>query len=112
MTTAMKEMKFEEKAIVEDAPHLKNYLEKYKGCKIAVIGARYNYRGILSVVGETFFVLSNATAVEQTGPSDRSEPSVEDAIGSSVLIPFEAFECICQPNWSKAPLPGEDDFQM
>ena len=78
--------------------------EDLVGQQIAVLCARYNYRGVLSVVGEDHLVLAQARAVETSGPSAGTAPTTEDRIGSSVFIPFSAIELVYQPNWAFAPL--------
>ena len=80
---------------------------QYIGQKVAVMAARYQYRGVLSEVGEDYIVLSNACSVETSGRSSADRVEVEDAIGGSITIMNGAIELLYQPNWSKAPLPGE-----
>jgi hypothetical protein len=78
----------------------KNYL----GQPCAVLCARFNYRGILVHVGSDHVVLAQARAVESSGVSSGASPSVEDVIGSSVVIMINAIELVYQPNWCFAPL--------
>jgi hypothetical protein len=82
-------------------------LKKFVGQKIAVICARYQYRGILSIVAEDCIVIANATAVETSGISSAAAPQVEDNIGSSIVIKNDAIELVYQPNWCNAKLPSE-----
>ena len=77
------------------------------GQKVAVLCARYHYRGILSVVTKDCLVLANAASVEVSGPSSAEHPQTEDPINGSVTIKNDAIEILWQPNWLKAPLPGE-----
>jgi hypothetical protein len=83
---------------------MKDALQMYIGQPLAILCARFNYRGILSVVGEDYVVLAKARAVESSGASSQERPSNEDAIGSSVIISLNAVELIYQPNWCMAPL--------
>ena len=83
---------------------MKDALQMYLGQPLAILCARFNYRGLLSVVGEDYVVLAKARAVESSGASSQERPSNEDAIGSSVIISLNAVELIYQPNWCMAPL--------
>ncbi len=83
---------------------MKDALNMYVGQPLAVLCARFNYRGILSVVGDDFLVLAQARAVESSGASSQERPSNEDPIGSSVIISLNAVELIYQPRWCMAPL--------
>ena len=78
---------------------MKDALQMYIGQPLAILCARFNYRGILSVVGEDFVVLAKARAVESSGASSQERPSNEDPIGSSVIISLNAVELIYQPAW-------------
>jgi hypothetical protein len=86
------------------AQTMKDALQAYVGQPLAILCARFNYRGILSTVGEDFVVLAQARAVESSGASSQERPSNEDPIGSSVVISLNAVELIYQPNWCMAPL--------
>lgn len=86
------------------AESMKDVVKSYVGQPIAVLCARFNYRGVLSTVGEDFLVLAQARAVESSGASSQERPSNEDPIGSSVVISLNAVELIYQPNWCFAPL--------
>jgi hypothetical protein len=74
-------------------------LQDYIGQPIAVLCARFNYRGILSKVTDDCVVLAQARAVESSGASSSDRPNSEDPIGSSVVISLNAVELIYQPNW-------------
>ena len=78
---------------------MKDALQMYIGQPLAILCARFNYRGILSSVGEDFVVLAQARAVESSGASSQERPSNEDPIGSSVIISTNAIELIYQPTW-------------
>jgi hypothetical protein len=80
---------------------------EFKGQKVAVICARYQYRGILSKVTHDCIVLANSTSVETSGNSQQPAPQTEDNIGSSVVIKNDAIEILYQPHWCFAPLPSE-----
>lgn len=86
------------------AQTMKDALQAYIGQPLAILCARFNYRGILSTVGEDFCVLAQARAVESSGASSQERPSNEDPIGSSVVISLNAVELIYQPNWCMASL--------
>lgn len=77
---------------------------QFLGQHIAVLCARYNYRGILSHVGTDCIVLAQARAVETSGASNQEMPSTEDPIGSSIVISLGAIEILYQPQWCFAPL--------
>jgi hypothetical protein len=79
-------------------------LKEYIGQPIAVLCARFNYRGIVSKVTDDCIVLAQARAVEASGASNQDAPSSEDNIGSSVVISLNAVEIIYQPNWCFASL--------
>lgn len=83
---------------------MKDALQMYIGQPLAILCARFNYRGILSVVGEDYVVLAQARAVESSGASSQERPSNEDPIGSSVIISLNAVELIYQPVWAFASL--------
>ncbi len=104
----MAKSKAEPKTLVEvekaNGNELSEVLSAYIGQPLAVLCARFNYRGILSKVGGNFLILAQARAVESSGASSQERPSNEDPIGSSVVISLNAIELIYQPNWAFAPL--------
>lgn len=77
---------------------------EYIGQPVAILCARFNYRGILSKVTDDCVVLAQARAVESSGASSSDRPNSEDPIGSSVIISLNAVELIYQPNWVFSPL--------
>lgn len=77
---------------------------RYLGEQIAVMCARYQYRGILSEIHEDHLVLAKARSVEVSGRSSLAAPETEDIIGSSIVISYAAIEIVYQPNWAFAPL--------
>ena len=78
---------------------MQDYIEKFKGQPVAVLAARYQYRGIVSEVTKEYVVLANPFAVEVSGRSSAERAETEDPIGSSIMISFDAFELVYQPNW-------------
>lgn len=76
------------------SPMMRDALRVYLGQPLAVLCARFNYRGILSAIGEDFLVLAQARAVESSGASAQERPSNEDVIGSSVVISLNAVELV------------------
>lgn len=78
------------------------------GEKVAVLCARYQYRGILAEVGEDYLNIAQAVAVEVSGRSMSRQATTEDVIGSTVTIMSAAIEIIYKPQWAEAPLPGEN----
>lgn len=86
---------------------LHGMMEKFVGEKVAVICSRFQYRGVLSEVGDDYVILAHATAVEDSGSASRDAPVTEDAISSSIFIHIDSIELFYQPNWCHAPLPSE-----
>lgn len=74
-------------------------MQDYIGQPVAVLCARFNYRGILSKITDDCLVLAQARAVESSGASSSERPNSEDPIGSSVIISLNAVELVYQPNW-------------
>ena len=94
-----------------DSKEVKTFTDTAKGHegqKVAVLCARYQYRGVLSEVHNDHIILANATAVEISGPSNTEAPQTEDPIGGSVVIKTDAIEILYQPKWSQAPITGLD----
>lgn len=84
--------------------NMASMLKEYIGQPVAILCARFNYRGILSKVTEDSVVLAQARAVESSGASNSERPNSEDPIGSSVIISLNAVELIFQPQWVFADL--------
>lgn len=78
---------------------MREILHEYMGEPIAILCARYWYRGILSKLGDSYLVLSQPFAVEVTGLATAEETSEEDRIPSDLIISFGAVEIVCQPTW-------------
>lgn len=76
-----------------------NHLESLEGQPIAILAARYWYRGILRQADESGILLSNPRAVEVTGSATASQPQNEDVIPSDLFIRTGFIECVCQPSW-------------
>lgn len=70
------------------------------GEPIAILCMRYWYRGFLTSVSESLVVLSDAYAVEQTGPASATAPQREDAIPCDVHINPNVIEIHIQPAWA------------
>ena len=81
--------------------------EDYLGQPLAILCARYWYRGIVSLVGKDFILLSNVFAVEVTGSARDAEPTTEDPLPGDMMIMVNAIEQACQPLWCWK---GMDDF--
>jgi len=86
---------------------LRDTAQQYVGQKVAVLCARYHWRGFLSEANDDHLVLSNVGMVESSGIAMNDAPSVEDPHGGSVVISYGAIEVIWQPRCVHAPLPGE-----
>jgi hypothetical protein len=79
------------------------------GQKVAIMCPRYQYRGVLAEANADHIVLANAVSVEESGRAMQPKATLEDPIGTSLLIPYASIEIVYQPNFAHAPLPGEDD---
>ncbi len=75
-------------------------LEELINTPVAIMCARFCYRGILAEIGEDWVRLTNPRAVEQTGPSNNAEPSIEDPIPSDVFVSLGAVELVFVPAWA------------
>lgn len=78
--------------------------QQFLGQPVAVLCARYNYRGILSHVGEDCLRSRRRVRLKPLALLARRPPNTEDPIGSSVIISLGAVEIIYQPRWCFAPL--------
>ncbi len=72
---------------------------QYEGQPVAILCARYWYRGYLAEVGKDHVVLSTPRAVEVTGSASQNHPEREDVIPSDVMIRIDFMEIVCQPSW-------------
>ena len=79
---------------------LVDVLARFKGEPLAILCARYWYRGIVAEVGRDVVVMTSPRAVEITGPSNSPTPNQEDQIPSDLTIATQAIEQFCQPAWT------------
>ena len=91
-------------AKLDSVPTRQQGLQQYIGHPVAVLCARFAYRGIRSLVGDDYLILAQARAVESSGASSAERPNSEDPIGSSVMVSLDALELVYQPNWVFASL--------
>ena len=84
---------------------MKDYFKKLQGQIVMIIGARYNYRGIVSVVNEDSLVLTNSTAVSEMGSAQAEKPTHEDPVGTQ-LVAYGAIESVNQAKVSQSKLPS------
>lgn len=82
------------------------HMKSLEGQPVALICARYTYRGVVRRVDETAVLLSNALAVEVSGRATGERPQESDVIPSDLLIAVPAIEIVFQPTWA---FHGEDD---
>jgi hypothetical protein len=94
---------------VKDCNTFKDVVSLYIGQKLAIMAARYQYRGFVAAVLDDCVILSNAYVVESSGPATREKPETEDDLGGSAMIKFDAIEVVHQCRWVFAKLPGEDE---
>jgi len=76
--------------------NLRELFECYKGQPACILCMRYWYRGIVSLVGEDFVILTNARAIEQTGAASGNAPGREDIIPAPIAVKFMSIELITQ----------------
>jgi hypothetical protein len=72
---------------------------KYMGLPVAVLCARYWYRGIVKRADGDKVTLINARAVEVAGPATGERPVTENPIPSDLHLCSGAIEAVCQPLW-------------
>lgn len=89
----------------KDSSYADALQEAYLDLPIAVLCARYWYRGMLRIVGTDFIALSNVRAVEVTGPAASAWPQTEDPVPSDMYISLNAVEQVCQPFWAWPNMP-------
>jgi hypothetical protein len=78
---------------------VKKYFEQKIGEPVAILCARYWYRGIVSDVNDSYVVLVNPFMVTETGAFTINRPRREDALPSDVAISYGAIEVVEQPTW-------------
>ena len=90
-----------EKVTVGSDDTLVGIVSHFIGQPVAVLCARYQYRGILSKVAKdgSCIVISDAKSVEVSGPSSATKPNTEDEIASDVMVKLDAVEIVYQPRW-------------
>ena len=81
---------------------MQEMLRSKLGEPIAILCMRYWYRGFLASVSEDLITLSQAYAVEQTGPAAGTSPQREDALPCDVFINPNVIEIVIQPAWCTA----------
>lgn len=74
-------------------------LTEYINRPLAILCARYWYRGIVDEVGDDFLVLRDPRVVEVSGPATAEATVNEDVVPSEMLISFWAIEMISRPGW-------------
>lgn len=74
---------------------------------LAILCARYWYRGIVVDVGTDYATLGCVRAVEVTGPAATATPQTEDTVPSEMTISLQAVEQICQPLWVWHEMPAQ-----
>lgn len=94
--------------VLEEKSTLADHFEDFIGQKVAVLCMRYQYRGVLSKVGDGFIVLANPTAVQSSGAAHSPAPQSEDPIGCSLTIKTDVIEIFYQPAFAMAALPDEE----
>jgi len=86
---------------------ISEYLKELQGQPVAILCARYQYRGIVAHVGDSHVVLSDASMVEVSGSNSRDTPNTEDPYAGSISLSLLAVEHVAQPKWAYAPIPGK-----
>jgi len=75
---------------------MKEYLLKYVGQPILLVGVRFKYRGIVTEVLDDCVILSNAYVVFQTGALSNEKADTEEAFVSTVSVALGAIESATQ----------------
>jgi hypothetical protein len=78
----------------------KVYFERIKGEAVAILCARYWWRGIVAEVGDDGLILGGSILVYETGKMDGNQPKSEEACGADTFISYDAIELIGQFPWS------------
>ena len=95
---------------VSDIHNIVDSIKKMEGKNVAVLCARYQYRGLLKYVDETHMILLDPCAVEVSGMTDRKICKDEDPIYTPLIIKMDAVEIVYQPLWCFAPLPSDTAY--
>lgn len=83
-----------------DNVDLRKYFEEKKGDAVAILCPRYWYRGIVAEVQDSYVVLTQPFAVEETGLPTAPAASIEVGIPGDQMIPYAAIETVIQPVWA------------
>lgn len=83
-------------------------LTQLLGIDVAIMAARWQYRGKVSRAMKDGVLLSPCTCVEVSGSGASETPNTEDHTGGWVFIRYDAIEAMYQPNWVFAPYPLAD----
>lgn len=78
------------------------YLSARVGQRIAVLCARYWYRGTLAAVNHEAILVTDGYAVEETGSATAAAPVQEDKIPGDFLLRVDFVEFVGQPTWADA----------
>lgn len=84
---------------IKGSDSLSEVLAQFIGQPIAMLCARFTYRGILSSVGSDHVVIAQARAVESSGASSQEQATTEDVVGGSIIITLNSVETFYWPNW-------------
>ena len=82
-------------------------IAEYINEPLAILCARYWYRGMVRAVGTDYVKLSDVRAVEVTGAATSVVPQTEDPVPSDMIISVGAIEQVCQPAWVWHEMPVE-----
>ena len=91
-------------------PGIRTNLETYLGQPIAILCARYWYRGIVHSLTDDTVTLKKPYCVEVTGPNNSIKPCTEDILSSDIHIAFDAIEVISQPTWAFYGYKTKDEY--
>lgn len=78
----------------------REYFEERVGQRVAILCARYWYRGTIAAVNHEVVRLTDGYAVEETGSATRETPVQEDQIPGDFLIRVDFVEFVGQPTWA------------
>jgi hypothetical protein len=82
-----------------DSQVLMAYLNDLVGQPLAVVCARYCYRGILEEYDDECLILNSPHAVEVTGSATEAVPHTEDKLPGKICIKLAFIELIFEPTW-------------
>lgn len=87
-----------------------DFLKDYVGKNIAVLCARFWYRGKLTSVSASAVILNPAMQIDVTGRNENDKPEMEDPMRGPVCIRTEFIEQVCFPNWVNASYPQLEEY--